>query len=67
MVETRDNPGGDTFRTMAAIKYADEIYVLHAFKKKSHQGRATPQKDIDTILARLAEVRVLRKAKGYAP
>lgn len=67
VVEIRDNSGGDTFRTMAAIRYAEEIYVLHAFKKKSHQGRATPQKDIDTILGRLAEVKVLRKAKGYAP
>ena len=67
VVEIRDNSGGDTFRTMAAIKYAEEIYVLHAFKKKSHQGRATPRKDIDTILARLAEVKALRKQKGYAP
>lgn len=66
VVEIRDNFDGDTFRTMAAIKYPEEIYVLHAFKKKSHKGRATPQKDIDTILARLADVRILRKRKGYA-
>jgi phage-related protein len=66
VVEIRDNFDGDTFRTMAAIKYAEEIYVLHAFKKKSHKGRATPQKDIDTILARLADVKLLRQRKGYA-
>ncbi len=65
VVEIRDDSGGDTFRTMAAIKYAEEIYVLHAFKKKSHQGKATPQKDIDTITARLADVKALRKQKGY--
>jgi phage-related protein len=52
---------------MAAVKYLEAIYVLHVFKKKSHTGRATPQKDIDTILARLSDVRVLRKSRGYAP
>jgi phage-related protein len=66
VVEIRDSFDGDTFRTMAAIRYPEAIYVLHAFKKKSHKAKATPQKDIETILARLADVRVLRKDKGYA-
>lgn len=67
VVEIRDNFDGDAFRTMAAIKYPEEIYVLHAFQKKSHKGGATQQRDIDTILARLADVRTLRERKGYAP
>jgi phage-related protein len=67
VVEIRDNFDGDTFRTMAAIKYLEAIYVLHVFKKKSHTGKATPQKDIDTILARLSDVRILRKSRGYVP
>lgn len=66
VVEIRDNSDGDTFRTMAAIRYPEAIYVLYAFKKKSHRGKATPQKDIETILARLADVRVLRRNKGCA-
>lgn len=67
VVEIRDNFDGDTFRTMAAIKYPEAIYVLHVFKKKSHAGKATPKRDIDTIVARLSDVRTLRKIKGYAP
>ena len=67
VVEIRENFDGDTFRTMAAIKYPEEIYVLHVFQKKSHKGKETPQKDIDTIMARLADVKSLRKRKGYAP
>lgn len=67
VVEIKDNFGGDTFRTMAAIKYPEAIYVLHVFKKKSHEGRETPRKDIETIIARLADVKMLRKQKGYAP
>src|SRR5688572_29046231 len=67
VVEIRENFDGDTFRTTAAIKYPEEIYVLHVFKKKSHKGKETPQKDIDTIMARLADVKNLRRRKGYAP
>jgi phage-related protein len=66
VVEIRDNFDGDTFRTMVAIKYPEAIYVLHVFKKKSHTGKATPQKDIDTILGRLSDVRILRKNRGFA-
>lgn len=65
VVEIRDNFDGDTFRAMAAIKYAEAIYVLHVFKKKSHKAKATPQKDIVAILARLADVNILRKERGY--
>lgn len=65
VVEIRDNFDGDTYRTMAAIRFPEAIYVLHAFKKKSHRDRATPQKDIDTILERLAAVTFYRKDKGY--
>lgn len=67
VVEIRDKFTGDTFRTMVAIRYPVAIYVLHAFKKKSHQARATPQKDIDSIIARLSEVKNLRKVRGYTP
>jgi phage-related protein len=67
VVEIRDNFDGDTFRTMAAIRFPEAIYVLHAFKKKSHQGKKTPQREIDTILKRLADVIALRKDKGFAP
>jgi phage-related protein len=66
VVEIRDNFDGDTFRTMAAIRFPEAIYVLHAFKKKSHKGKKTPQREIDTILKRLADLNALRKNKGFA-
>lgn len=67
VVEIRDNFDGDTFRTMTAIKFSEAIYVLHVFKKKSHKGKETPQRVIDTILTRLADVNTLRMKKGLAP
>lgn len=35
------------------VKFADVVYVLHVFQKKSIQGRSTSQRDIDLIKARL--------------
>ncbi len=67
VVEIRDSFGGDTFRTMAAIGFPEATYVLHVFKKKSHKGKETPRKDIDTILARLADTRTLRRTRGFVP
>jgi phage-related protein len=45
--------GRDTYRAVYTVKFADVIYVLHAFQKKSKKGIATPQRDIDLIKARL--------------
>ena len=44
---------GDTYRAVYTVRFANAIYVLHAFKKKSKSGIATPQMDIDLIKSRL--------------
>jgi phage-related protein len=51
---------GDTWRAVYTVRYAEAIYVLHAFQKKSKRGIATPKKDRDLIRHRLAEVERLR-------
>ena len=33
---------GDAFRVVYAVQLADDIWVLHAFQKKSTQGIKTP-------------------------
>src|SRR3546814_6255097 len=45
VVEIIDDHQGDTFRTVYTVKFAEAVYVLHAFQKKSKQGKATPQAD----------------------
>jgi phage-related protein len=35
------------------VRFADRVFVLHAFQKKSKQGIATPQVDIELIRVRL--------------
>jgi phage-related protein len=35
------------------VRYAEAIFVLHAFQKKSKKGVATPKMEIDSIKKRL--------------
>ena len=48
---------GDAFRVVYALHFADEIWVVHAFQKKSTQGIKTPQREIDLIKDRLKRLR----------
>jgi phage-related protein len=42
-----------TYRAVYTVRFADRIYVLHVFQKKSKQGIATPKQDIACIRERL--------------
>ncbi|MBM3226868.1 MAG: type II toxin-antitoxin system RelE/ParE family toxin, partial [Candidatus Tectomicrobia bacterium] len=52
-LEAVDDHAGETYRAVYTVKFAEAVYVLHAFQKKSVRGRATSQRDIDLIKARL--------------
>jgi phage-related protein len=45
---------GNTWRAIYTVRFADIVYVLHAFQKKSKSGIATPKQEIDLIQKRLA-------------
>jgi phage-related protein len=50
---------GDAFRVIYAVQLAEEIWVVHAFQKKSTQGIKTPSREIDLMkdhLKRLKEM-----------
>ena len=53
VLEIVDDHDGDTFRAVYTLRFADAVYVLHAFKKKAKSGIATPAKEIETIKTRL--------------
>lgn len=55
IIEVIKDYRGDTFRAVYTLKYADAVYVLHAFQKKSKSGRATPRRDMELIKQRLRE------------
>lgn len=48
---------GDAFRVVYAVQLAEEIWVVHAFQKKSARGVRTPQHEIDLIKDRLKRLR----------
>jgi phage-related protein len=48
---------GNAFRVLYAVLIAEEIWVLHAFQKKSTQGIKTPQHEIELIEGRLKRLK----------
>ncbi|HEX4861839.1 MAG TPA: type II toxin-antitoxin system RelE/ParE family toxin, partial [Rhizomicrobium sp.] len=54
-IELIGNSDGDTYRAVYTVRFAEAVYVLHAFKKKSRRGIATPKSDIDLIRRRLRD------------
>lgn len=56
-----------TYRAVYTVKFAEAVFFLHCFQKKSKSGIATPKKDMGIIRARLkvaeALAQELRNAK----
>ena len=48
---------GDAYRVVYAVQLADEIWVVHAFQKKSTQGIKTPKREMDLIKDRLKRLK----------
>jgi len=44
---------GDAYRPIYTVRFADAVYVLHTFQKKSPSGIKTPKKHIELITQRL--------------
>jgi phage-related protein len=55
VLEIVANHRGDTWRTVYTVRYAEAIYVLHAFQKKSKRGIATPKNEMELIQQRLID------------
>lgn len=53
VLEVIDNHDGDTYRAVYTIRFAEVIYVLHAFQKKSRNGIQTPKQEIELVHVRL--------------
>jgi phage-related protein len=64
VLELVDNFDGDTYRAVYTVRFADVVYVLHAFQKKSRKGIATLQGDIDLVKARLRDAEAHYKGQS---
>lgn len=53
----------DAYRAVYTAQFAEAVYVLYVFQKKSRSGIATPKHDIDLIRKRLAEAERLHRER----
>ncbi len=48
---------GDAFRVVYAVQLGEDLWVIHAFQKKSTQGIKTPHREIDLLRERLKRLK----------
>ena len=51
----------DAYRVVYATQIGEELWVIHAFQKKSKSGIKTPKPEIDLITTRLKRLREILK------
>lgn len=61
VLEIVEDDSGGTYRAVYTVKFAEAVFVLHCFQKKSKSGIATPKEDMDIIRARLRVAEALAK------
>src|SRR5277367_3919562 len=52
---------GDAFRMVYALQIGADIWVIHAFQKKSKTGIKTPKQEIDLVHDRLKRLKEMLK------
>lgn len=55
VMEIIERDRGGAYRAVYTAQFAETIYVLHVFQKKSKHGIATPKQEIDLIRQRLMD------------
>ena len=61
VVEVVEDDQDGTYRAVYTVKFAQAVFVLHCFNKKSKRGIETPKEDMDIIRARLKVAEALAK------
>jgi phage-related protein len=68
VLEVIEDDVGGTYRAVYTVKFAEAVFVLHCFQKKSKRGIATPSEDLELIRTRLkvagARAKELRHEKA---
>lgn len=52
---------GDAYRVVYAVQIGDDVWVVHAFQKKSTKGIRTPRHEFDLIKDRLKRLKEMLK------
>ncbi len=52
VIEIRVDEDRETYRVFYVARFEEAVYILHAFKKKSKKGKATPKHDLEVARQR---------------
>jgi len=63
VAEMSERDADGTYRVVYTARFANAVYVLHCFQKKSKTGIATPKAEMDLVRARLREAEAHAKGK----
>jgi len=55
VLEIVEDYRSDAYRAIYTVRFANAVYVLHAFQKKSPSGIKTPRKDVELVAQRLKQ------------
>ncbi|MEA3642390.1 MAG: type II toxin-antitoxin system RelE/ParE family toxin [Lamprobacter sp.] len=61
VLEVVEDDADGTYRAVYTVRFAEAVFVLHCFQKKSKSGIATPKGDIELIRARLKVAETLAR------
>jgi phage-related protein len=64
VLEIVEDHRGDTYRAVYTVRFAEVVYVLHAFQKKSKSGIKTPKADVQMIGERLKRAQADYESRG---
>jgi phage-related protein len=53
VLELVESHEGQAYRAVYTVRFAEAVYVLHAFQKKSPSGIRTARKDVALVAERL--------------
>lgn len=48
---------GDAYRVVYALLLGEDVWVIHAFQKKSTRGIKTPKRELDLIADRIQRLK----------
>jgi phage-related protein len=59
VLEVVESYDGGAYRAVHSVRFAERIYALHVFQKRSMKGIATPKHEIKKIALRLKMAKAL--------
>ncbi len=64
VVELMESHQGSAYRAVYTVRYANAVYVLHAFQKKSKSGITTPKMEMALVQKRLKDLMNEQERRG---